>query len=347
MRVRAVWSPMSRRAVAPLSVLLLALSGCAGGGEPAAAGGGASVANCGVPVPAAAPPARIFAAFHNGVEAVYALGAGDRLVGAAYLDNPLLPEYAAGFRPDRREPAYYPEEYPSREEVLRLDPDFVVSGFTGAFTAEGLGTRAELARIGIGSYLFSQYCPTADGAAQKSLAANDVSLDSVYRDLTDLGRVLGTPDRATALTADMRRTVADVEGRLTGVDRPAVAILNRPGGGELRVFGSGDIATTIIEKAGGAQVFHDVPGRLTRIGTEELIRRKPDVIVVPACCGADVGPDSARQVIDALKGDPALANVPAIRDGRIHAVTFAEITPGVRNAAAVAALARLLHPERF
>ncbi|GAA2554319.1 ABC transporter substrate-binding protein [Winogradskya consettensis] len=349
MRVRAVRSPLSWRAAAPLSVLLVALSACGAAPddpEPPA-GAATSVSNCGVAVPTATPPARIFAAFHNGIEAVYALGAGDKLVGAAYLDNPLLPEYTAQFHPDQQKPAYYPEEYPSREEVLRLDPDFVVSGFTGAFTGEGLGTRAELRKIGIGSYLFTQYCPTADGEGQKSLADNDVSLDSVYADLTDLGRVLGAPTQADALVTRMKQTVADVEGKLAGVRRPRVAMLNRPGNGELRVFGTHDVATTIIEKAGGTQAFDDVPGRLTRIGTEELIKRRPDVIVVPACCGADVGPDDAQSVIDALRADPALANVPAITNNRVYAVTFAEITPGVRNAGAVANLAKLLHPERF
>ncbi|OLT16952.1 hypothetical protein BJF78_13445 [Pseudonocardia sp. CNS-139] len=126
-----------------------------------------------------------------------------------------------------------------------------------------------------------------------------------------------------------------------------MAMINRPGGGEIRVFGTGDVATTIIEAAGGVQAFGDVPGRLTRIGTEELIRRNPDVIVVPACCGGDVGPEGAQPVIDGLRADPALAGVPAVRDGRLYAVTFAEVTPGVRNADAVANLARLLHPERF
>ncbi|GAA0495809.1 lipoprotein [Paractinoplanes deccanensis] len=344
MRVRAVRSPLSWLAAVLAAGLLLA--GCSGPARSSAAPA-AGITNCGVTVPTGTPPARIFAAFHNGVEAVYALGAGDRLVGAAYLDNPLLPDYAARFHPDLKKPAYYPEEYPSREEVLRLDPDFVVSGFTGAFTAEGLGTRAELDRIGIGSYLFSQYCPSADGKDQKDLAANDVSLDSVYGDLTNLGVVLGKTAEARALVEKMKKTVADTESKLAGVSRPSVAMLNRPGGGELRVFGTGDVATTIIEKAGGTQAFGDVAGRLTRIGTEELIKRRPDVIVVPACCGADVGPGGAQSVIDGLKSDPALANVPAVRDNRVYAVTFAEVTPGVRNADAVASLAKLLHPERF
>lgn len=342
-----------RRPTTLVAGLVLALGlagGCSSAAPPAAEQSpapAATIENCGVPVPTGTPPDRIFAAFHNGIEAVYALGQGDRLVGAAYLDNPILPEFAAQFRPDSRQPTYYPDEYPSREEVLRLDPDFVVSGFTGAFTTEGLGTRAELEGIGIGSYLFTQYCPTADGEGQSSLAANDVSFDGVYRDLTELGQVLGATTRADALVAEMKRSIADTEGRLAGIaEKPRVAMINRPGGGEIRVFGTGDVATTIIEAAGGVQAF-DIPGRLTRIGTEELIRQNPDVIVVPACCGADIGPEGARSVIDGLEADPALANVSAVRDHRIYATTFAEITPGVRNADAVANLARQLHPDRF
>jgi iron complex transport system substrate-binding protein len=341
----------SRSAALAAGAALAALLSACGSPTPAAApsaAAGAPIQNCGRAVPTGQPPAKIFAAFHNGIEAVYALGQGDKLVGAAYLDNPLLPEFTAQFHPDQKKPSYYPEEYPSREEVLRLDPDFVVSGFTGAFTTEGLGTRAELEGIGIGSYLFTQYCPTSDGAGQKSLAANDVSLDSVYGDLGDLGKVLGATPQADALVARMKQTVTDVQGKLAGVTtKPRVAMINRPGGGEIRVFGTGDVATTIIEAAGGTQAFANIPGRLTRIGTEELIKQNPDVIVVPACCGAEVGPEGAKSVIDGLKADPALANVPAVRDNRIYATTFAEITPGVRNADAVANLARLLHPEKF
>jgi iron complex transport system substrate-binding protein len=341
--------PVRRTCAALMVGVLLLLAGCgsASGSGEAPPAAGPAVENCGLSVPAH-PPARIFAAFQNAIEMVYALGAGDRVVGAAYLDNPLPPQFAAEFDPGTQRPAYFPEEYPSREEVLRLDPDFVVSGFTGAFTTEGLGTRAELGDLGIGSYLFTQYCPTADGEGQTSLAANAVTLESVYGDITDLGRLLGAQDRAATVVAGMRQTVADVEARIAGVTtRPRVAMINRPGGGDIRVFGTGDVATTVIEAAGGVQAFDDIDGRMKRIGTEELIARSPDVILVPACCGADIGPEGAEPVIAALRADPALVNVPAVRDNRIHAITFAEISPGVRNADAVANIARLLHPERF
>jgi iron complex transport system substrate-binding protein len=322
-----------RRPRVTLALLLAGTAVVAGCGAPAAAPPQAaeSLRNCGADVPITTP-SRIFAAFQNGIEAVYALGAGDRVVGASYLDNRLPPKIAAEFRPE----AFYPEEYPSREEVLRLAPDLVVSGFTGAVSSEGLGTRAELASF-------------ADGAGQASLAANDASLDSVYADLTDLGRLLGDPDRATALVDRMRATVASTQERLTGVrERPRVAMVNRPGGtGPLRVFGTGDVATTIIETAGGAQAFPEVDGRMKRVDTEGLIAARPDVIVVPSCCGADEELGAATRTIAELRADPALAQVPAVRDGRLVPITFAEISPGVRNADAVANLARALHPDRF
>lgn len=334
----------SRPMTAAALVLALAtvLAGCA---APAAPGQAAeSLRNCGADVPLVRP-SRILAAFQNGIEAVYALGAGDRVVGAAYLDNRLPPDIAAAFRPE----AYFPEEYPSREEVLRLAPDLVVSGFTGAVSREGLGTRAELAALGANAYVFRSFCPSTDGAGQTSLAANDVSLDSVYADLADLGRLLGEPDRAAALVDRMRATVASTRESVAGVaQRPRVAMVNRPGGsGPLRVFGTGDIATTIIETAGGVQAFPEVDGRMKRVDTEALIAARPDVIVVPSCCGADQELGAATALIAQLRADPALAQVPAVRDGRLVPVTFAEVSPGVRNADAVAGLARALHPDRF
>lgn len=344
--------PVTRHPLRLTTALLAAtalLAGCGAAAEAPARGPAAeTMPNCGVDIPLT-PPTKIFAAFQNGIEAVYALGAGDRVVGAAYLDNTPLPEVTAQFRPDEQRPAYFPEEYPSREEVLRLAPDLVVSGFTGAFTREGLGTRAELAASGIGSFLFRQYCPSSDGAGQTSLADNDVSFEGVYADLTDLGRLLGAPDRAQALIERMRSTVETTRQRLDGVPaRPRVAMVNRPGGaGELRVFGTGDMASTLIEAAGGVQAFPQLDGRQRRISLEGLISARPDVIVVPACCGADVGPDGAAELIEELRTNPAMARVPAVRDGRIYPSTFADVTPGVRNADALAGLARQLHPERF
>jgi iron complex transport system substrate-binding protein len=340
--------PSARRLAAALT-LLAALPACGAQGRDAdAAGstehtGGRTVDDCGVAVPIGDPPERIFAVFHNAVELAHALGMSDRLVGTAYLDNPILPDYA-----DAQAATRYYETIPSREEMLTRRPDFVISGFTGTFTPEAFGTRAELADIGIRTWLSRALCPTEDGAGQDDLAVDHVPLAMIYDEILDLGAVFDQTERAERLVDDMRREIDRVSAALAHVDdRPRVAVVNLPDGGQYRVFGGGDIVETIIRAAGGEPIFADVPGRVERIGIEEVIARDPEVIFVPACCGADVGPDAAQDVIDGMLAEPALANVAAVRHRRIYPVTFAEMSPGIRVADAIHNVARHLHPDAF
>jgi iron complex transport system substrate-binding protein len=335
----------SRFGVAVVALVLLgALPSC---GEPGphrgadASASGPTVDDCGTAVPVGDPPERVFAVFHNAVELAHALGMSDRLVGTAYLDNPVLPAYAEAQAATR----YY-ETIPSREEMLARRPDFVISGFTGAFTPEAFGTRAELADIGIRTWLSRALCPTEDGAGQDDLAVDHVPLAMIYDEILDLGAVFDQTERAERLVDGIRREIDRVTAAVADVDdRPRVAVLNLPDGGQYRVFGGADIVETIIRKAGGEPVFADVPGRVERIGIEEVIARDPEVIFVPACCGADVGPEAARDVIDGMLAEPALANVAAVRHRRIYPVTFAEMSPGIRVADAIRNVARHLHPD--
>jgi iron complex transport system substrate-binding protein len=335
----------SRFGVAAVALVLLgALPSCGEPGPHRGADAGATgptVDDCGTAVPVGDPPERVFAVFHNAVELAHALGMSDRLVGTAYLDNPVLPAYA-----DAQAATRYYETIPSREAMLARRPDFVISGFTGAFTPEAFGTRAELADIGIRTWLSRALCPTEDGADQDDLAVDHVPLAMIYDEIVDLGAVFDQTVRAERLVDGMRREIDRVTSALAQVDdRPRVAVLNLPDGGQYRVFGGGDIVETIIRTAGGEPVFADVPGRVERIGIEEVIARDPEVIFVPACCGADVRPEAARDVIDGMLAEPALANVAAVRHRRIYAVTFAEMSPGIRVADAIRNVARRLHPD--
>jgi iron complex transport system substrate-binding protein len=335
----------SRFGVAAVALVLLgALPSCGEPGPHRGADAGATgptVDDCGTAVPVGDPPERVFAVFHNAVELAHALGMSDRLVGTAYLDNPVLPAYA-----DAQAATRYYETIPSREAMLARRPDFVISGFTGAFTPEAFGTRAELADIGIRTWLSRALCPTEDGAGQDDLAVDHVPLAMIYDEIVDLGAVFDQTVRAERLVDGMRREIDRVTSALAQVDdRPRVAVLNLPDGGQYRVFGGGDIVETIIRTAGGEPVFADVPGRVERIGIEEVIARDPEVIFVPACCGAGVGPEAARDVIDGMLAEPALANVAAVRHRRIYAVTFAEMSPGIRVADAIRNVARRLHPD--
>jgi iron complex transport system substrate-binding protein len=328
----------------PLAVLCALLAGAAGCSAPASdtpVAHGPEIDNCGVAVPAGDPPRRVFAAYHNAVEMAHALGLGDRLVGTAFLDNTVLPEYA-----DAQAAAPYYPALPSKEELLRLEPDFVVSGY-GSFTDDAFGSRADLADLGVRTWQFTSMCPTEDGLGQEALVPGDVTMDDVYADIEGLGEVTGTEERAAEVVAGMRADIEEVTARLDGVEeRPRVAVVSFEEDG-IRVLGGNDIATEVIELAGAENVFADVSGRLTKVGVEELVSRDPEVLLFLTCCGEDVDESDAGPRIAEVRADPALADVPAVRDDRLHGFTFATSSAGVRSADAVAQVAGFAHPDLF
>src|SRR5690606_30507889 len=93
-----------------------------------------TVETCGVASTLAGPPERIVAIKSSAAEMVLALGAGDRLVGTAFLDGP-IPEALA---PSLEVPSLA-DKVPSSEVVLGAEPDLVMAGWESALTAEGAG----------------------------------------------------------------------------------------------------------------------------------------------------------------------------------------------------------------
>ncbi len=84
-----------------------------------------------------------------------ALGLEQRMVGTAYLDDEILPE----FREEYESVPVLAEEYPSREVLLGAEPDFVFGGFSSVFESDAAGNRKGLHELGIDTYLMTEYCP--------------------------------------------------------------------------------------------------------------------------------------------------------------------------------------------
>jgi iron complex transport system substrate-binding protein len=333
------------RLVPTLAAVAL-LAACGGPPSPGAqAGGGPTARNCGIDVTVPGPPQRIYAAYQPAIEMVHALGVSDRLVGTAYLDAQVLPEYAAA----QAAAAYLPE-LPSREALLATDPDFVVSGFNDLFAtagSESLGTRASLRELGVQSWIFSPLCPSADGLADEAIDPASVTIENVYADVRDLGRLFGVEDRAAAVVADVQARIAAVQQRVAGAPRPRVAVVRAQDDGTFQVAGGPDFVTRILDIAGADNAFADLRSRRNvPVGAEEILARDPDVILTSTCCDgsytlADAEPDAQR-----IRANPAFAGLSAVREGRVYGFLFADRAAGVRVPHAAELVASLVHPDR-
>ncbi len=72
------------------------------------------------------------------------------------------------------------------------------------------------------------------------------------------------------------------------------------------------------------------------------MKAQPQCIIIN-----DYGTPTAAQKLKFLRSFPATKELPAIRNNCVIPLAYDEVTPSPRNAEAVVALAKLLHPTAF
>ncbi|MET9620833.1 ABC transporter substrate-binding protein [Streptomyces sp. NPDC006464] len=320
-----------RRSPLPALVLLPLLAACSAPAaqqppDPKAAPGFPyTVANCGVQTTYQAPPRRAVTMNQHVTEVMLALGLEKSLVGTAYLDDRVLPAYKKAYD----SVPVLAKEYPSKEALLAAGPDFVYGGYASAFDAKAGRGRDDLKAAGISTRLNTEYCPS--GAS---------SLTDLYREVDEVARTFGVPERGRKWTAEARRTVAATERRLKDVPPVSVFVYDS---GDKTAFTAGGtgIGNELITRAGGRNVFADLAKPFGDATWEQVVARRPDVIVI-----YDYGSTTVEQKKKRLLEDPALRDVPAIRNQRFAVMPLSDTVLGVRVPAAVDKLAGQLHPDR-
>ncbi|MFJ1574618.1 ABC transporter substrate-binding protein [Streptomyces sp. NPDC088182] len=322
-----------RRALtsAVISAVLLPLAACGGAtstdakdGAPAAPGFPYTVTNCGVKTTYQAPPKRVVTMNQHVTEVMLALGLEKSLVGTAWLDDRILPAYEKAYK----SVPVLAEEYPSKERLLAANPDFVYGGYASAFAAKDGRGRDDLQSAGIHTRLNVENCPK--GRA---------TLDDVYREVRETGRTFGVPDRAEKWIATARTTVTDTAALLKGVEPLSVFVYDS---GDKTAFTAGGtgIGNELITRAGGRNVFADLGKSFGDATWEQVVARKPDVIVI-----YDYGSTTVAQKKKRLLEDPVLKDVPAVRNKRFAVMPLSDVVLGVRAPDAIERLAAQLHPE--
>ena len=122
--------------------------------EPASSLFPVTIENCGSTFVYEAPPERAVTMNQHVTEVMLALELQDHMVGTAYIDDFILPEFQAAYETVE----VLAEEYPSREVLLNAEPDFIYGGFGSAFDEQNAGYQEALMTLGINSYLTHAIC---------------------------------------------------------------------------------------------------------------------------------------------------------------------------------------------
>jgi iron complex transport system substrate-binding protein len=223
-------------------------------------------------------------------------------------------------------------DYPTKEVLLGADTDFYFAGWNYGLKVGGELTPETLAALGIKVYELTESCIHI---MQKPKA----SMDDMYDDLLNLGRVFGVEERAVALVEGYKKELADFEATLPKLPTPAKVFVYDSGEDKPFTAGKYAIPTALIEAAGGTNIMDDLQSSWVEVGWEPVIERNPDVIAI-----VDYGEVTADQKADFMRNNPAFKDIPGVKNNRFVVLPYVEATPGPRNIEAIKTLAAALHP---
>ena len=227
-------------------------------------------------------PARIISSSPTNTEILFAIGAGDRVVGVTEYCN--YPAEA------KEKPVIGGVSTVSIEKVVALEPDLVLGD-----ELNGKETFERLEELGI-----------------TVVGLNPTNISEILAGIMLVGRITGEDENATSLVAEMERRIEEIKNKTWDVKRPKVAHVTWHD--PIWVAGSGTVQNELIEIAGGENAFSDIDDWST-VSLEVFIDKNPDVIIVSVGHGV-VG----MQSYDYILGDERLKVVNAVKNERVYTI---------------------------
>jgi iron complex transport system substrate-binding protein len=256
-------------------------------------------------------PVRIVSLAPSLTEIVYALGAQDRLVGdTVYCDYPTEAQ---------SKPKVGGVIDPNLESIAALHPDLVLVSKDGGNRLE---TVRALESFGIPAY------------------ATDTHKIAQILTLTEkLGALLNVPEAGKAIADDMRKRLAQIQARLTGV--PPKNVLFVVWMEPLISVGKETFVADAIVRAGAVSII-DSSKDWPQVSMEEVAHLQPDFLVFAHSQGDIVGHN-----LESLVELPGWKLLDAVKAHHYAVISDAVIRPAPRIVSAIEDLAKQLHPEVF
>lgn len=226
-------------------------------------------------------------------------------------------------------------KYPTKEVLLNADADFYFAGWNYGMKVGGEVTPETLEPFKIKVYELTESCIHI-------MAKNKPTMDDMFVDLLNLGKIFGVEDRAETLVAGYRKHLDEITKRIGAIEKPVRVFVYDSGTEKPFTSGRFGIPTAMIEAAGGINIMDDVEKSWTEVSWEPVIERNPEVVVI-----VNYGDVTAEQKIAFMKENPAFKNLDAVKQDRFVVLEYVEATPGPRNVQAIDRLAKAFHPRNM
>jgi iron complex transport system substrate-binding protein len=284
---------------------------------------------------------RIVSLVPNGTEILFAVGAGELVVGVSHeCDFPAEARTRLVLTGSALTPG-----------MTAAEVDAAVSVQVGSGASLYTLDEAKIAELDPDVIVTQQLCPVCavsteqvDGAVRplprcpEVISLDPQSLTDVFQDIRRVGHLTGRTDRATGLLESLQVRLDVVRAAVTGKPRPralALEWLDPP-------FAGGHWVPEMIALAGGEDVIASPGDPSARLTWEQIAAADPDVIVVMPCGFDEAG---ATAQIETVAQRPEWRSLRAVRERCVYPVDangcFSR--PGPRLVDGVERLAAIFH----
>lgn len=222
-------------------------------------------------------PKRIVSLSPALTEAVFSLGAGDRLVGVSTFCN--RPEEALDI--EKVGDAFTL----NTEKLVALKPDLVLVAGSRDYETQ---VEKDLARLGIPAWV-----------------SGPSTVAEVLEDIRALSEVLGVKKKGDELVAALSQELDAVKAAIPeGQEKPKVFITFDS---ELWTSGGDSFIDDVITAAGGLNIAGDVKEQYLQLSMEDLLAKDPDIILVAI----------PEEMAEALTTRPGWSSLTAVKEGKV------------------------------
>jgi iron complex transport system substrate-binding protein len=257
----------------------------------------------------AKPPKRIISLAPSVTEMVFAIGAGEQLVGVTEFCD---------FPPEALNKQKVGYSNPNLESMIALQPDLVLAPK---------------------EFLKPDMLATLEQLKVPVFVMGATTIEDIFSHLHTLGRMLDHSVAANDVILALRRHLAEITARTQGL--PPVRVLYVLNSQPLITVGPGSFIDQLIEMAGGTNVAAQSGMAYPRLSMEVVLQQDPEVLIFPV--GKAEGISDGEQ--QAWQQWPTMA---AVKQRRLHQIPADLLNrPGPRIGQALGILADILHPGVF
>jgi iron complex transport system substrate-binding protein len=292
-------------------------------------------------------PFRIVSLIASSTEIICALGFGDQLVGRSHECD--FPEWVKKL-PQCTEPKFNIEgtsyEIDQRvkailqeglsvyrvfaDKLKELKPDVIVTQI-----------QCEVCAVSEKD-VEAAVCELVD-TRPKIVSLNTNALEDFWEDVMKVARALDAPEKGEELVARLKSRMKAVEEKARPLkSKPRVAFIEwiDP------LMSCGNWMPTLIEMAGGVNLFGEAGKHSPWMSWEDLKAKDPDVIVISPC-GYDIA--KTRQEMGPLLSRPDWKDLKAVKNKKVFLADGNQFfnRPGPRLVESLEMLAEMFHPKDF